>query len=154
MVDALDLGSSVFGRESSSLSVRIIFNHFNRMIPRFRNISDWEKAQVLMQPCLIRVLDNIRKQLDESSYKGTYEEVTEPIPGHILCLTYQDVQVKVDIWELCFKVCFLEYEPSQEQAVQIDDSLIEQDTGDVDWQSLESKTQYIVRQVFLKLPVQ
>lgn len=34
------------------------------------------RAQVeqLMQPALIRVIDNLRKQLDESTWKGEYEE--------------------------------------------------------------------------------
>jgi hypothetical protein len=123
------------------------------MVPRFKNISDWEKAQILLQPCLIRVLDNIRKELDGSTYRGTYEEVSEPIPGHLLCLTYQDVEVKVDIWELCFRVCFIDYQPEKDQTVQVDDSLIDLDTEGVDWESLERKTQSIVSKVFLNLPV-
>ncbi|MEL6602708.1 MAG: hypothetical protein AAFP20_05715, partial [Cyanobacteria bacterium J06614_10] len=32
------------------------------------------EVEQLMQPALIRVIDNIRKQLEDSSWQGTYEE--------------------------------------------------------------------------------
>jgi hypothetical protein len=32
------------------------------------------QAQVLLQPALIRVIDNIRKQLDHSAWAGTYKD--------------------------------------------------------------------------------
>jgi len=120
------------------------------MLPRFKTVYDWEQAQILMQPCLIRVLDNIRKQLDESPYQGTYQEVTEPIPGHELCLTYQETEVIVNIWELCFQVCFLNYEPSSSKKVEIDPTLLDE-TGEVDWQTLDDKTQSIINKIFLNL---
>ena len=41
------------------------------MKPIFKNSTDWEQAEYLMQPSLIRVIDNLRKQLDESAWKGT-----------------------------------------------------------------------------------
>ena len=122
------------------------------MVPRFKTVSDWEQAQILMQPCLIRVVDNLRKHLEENStYQGSYEEVTEPIPGYQLSITHdQEIKLVVNIWELCFQVCFLEYEPSSNQEVQIDHSLIDE-TAEVDWQSLETKAQNLVNQLFLNL---
>lgn len=43
-------------------------------MPKFA--SPLAKAQIdqLMQPALIRVIDNIRKQLDETAWQGNYEE--------------------------------------------------------------------------------
>ncbi len=121
------------------------------MVPRFKTVSDWEQAEALMQPCLIRVVDNIRKRLENSTYQGEYKEVMEPIPGYQLSLSRSEVKVIVDIWELCFQICFLDYQPSRDQEVQIDPSLIDE-TGQLDWQSLENKAQYLVNQVFLNLP--
>lgn len=128
------------------------------MIPKFQSILAWEQAQLLMQPAFIRVVDNIRKQLEASSWKGTYEEVQEPFPGYHLCLTYQEQMVKVDLWDLCFQICFQNIAPThvlektaKEQVVEIDQSLFEQ-TGELDWQRLEDKTQRIVAQVFAELP--
>jgi hypothetical protein len=130
------------------------------MKPTFKTRLAWEQARVLMQPALLRVVDNIRKELESSDWKGTYKEVTVPIPGYHLCLTRPGCQVEVDIWELCYKVCFQEYEPSQHifsqedetaYPVNVDTRLID-DAGEVDWQLLESKAQQSVRKVFNRLP--
>ena len=127
------------------------------MKPKFKTVLAWEQAQLLMQPAYIRVIDNIRKQLEQSSWKGTYQEVTTPYPGYHLCLSRQDHSVEVDIWELCFRVCFLEYDLNQTHIsgseavpVEVDTRLIDE-TG-VDWQLLETKAQQVVRQVFNNLP--
>ena len=130
------------------------------MKPTFKDRLAWEQAQVLMQPAMLRVVDNIRKEIEASDWRGTYKEVTSPIPGYHLCLTREDYRVEVDVWELCYKVCFVEYEPvqhifsqSDEAAypVEIDTRLID-DLGEVDWQLLESKAQQSVRKVFSTLP--
>ena len=127
------------------------------MKPQFKTRLAWEKAQVLMQPALIRVLVNIRKQLDDSSWRGSYREVTEPIPGYILSLTKDNRTFEFDIWQLCYQVCFQNYSPTpqhifseQEQRsvdVEIDDRLLDE-TGELDWQLIEAKAQQAVRQIF------
>ena len=125
------------------------------MKPKFKNKQAWEQAQLLMQPAFIRVIDNLRKQLEQSSWKGTYQEITTPYPGYQLRLTRQKNLVEIDIWELCFQICFLNYSPEQThvvnpeatQEVEIDTSLIDE-TADVDWQRLETKTQHLVNQLF------
>ncbi|MEL6160109.1 MAG: hypothetical protein AAFQ40_06415 [Cyanobacteria bacterium J06623_5] len=43
-------------------------------VPEFTTPSDRAQIEQLMQPALIRVIDNIRKQLEDSSWQGTYEE--------------------------------------------------------------------------------
>jgi hypothetical protein len=60
-------------------------------------------------------------------------------------------QVNIDLWDLCYQVCFLNYS-SENTAVDIDTTLIDE-YGDVDWQYLETKTQELVKQVFASLPV-
>lgn len=130
------------------------------MKPSFKTTLAWEQAQLLMQPSLLRVVDNIRKELDASNWKGKYREVTSPIPGYHLCLTRSDYQVEIDVWELCYKVCFQEYEPVEHlfsleneaaYPVEIDTRLIDE-SGEVDWQFLESKAQQFVRKAFSNLP--
>jgi hypothetical protein len=129
------------------------------MKPIFKNSTDWEQAEYLMQPSLIRVIDNLRKQLDESVWKGTYTEIEQPYPGHQLNLTYQDYHYAIALWDICFQVCFLDYQISPstdatslgEQEVSIDTSLFGE-TGEIDWQKLESKTQQIIDKLFASLP--
>lgn len=43
-------------------------------MPKFATPLDRDKVEQLMQPALIRVIDNIRKQLDSTSWQGRYEE--------------------------------------------------------------------------------
>ena len=164
------------------------------MPPKITDPVVWHQAELLMQPAFIRIIDNIRQQLDESAWKGTYQDVqiwpvgttdetkavvtqllqqmesatpmelTEieraltqmpaPYPGYNLCLQYQGLeQVSVELWELCYQVCFRNYSPSLDQSdgIQIDTSLIDE-TGDVDWQRLDAKAAELVNQVFANLP--
>lgn len=130
------------------------------MKPTFKTRLAWEQSQVLMQPAMLRIVDNIRKELESSDWQGTYKDVTVPIPGYHLCLSRSDYEIEIDVWELCYKVCFQEYEPIQhifsqqdESAypVEVDTRLID-DLGEVDWQLLELKAQQSVRKVFKTLP--
>ena len=130
------------------------------MKPQFKTRLAWEQAQLLMQPALIRVLDNIRKHLETSSWRGTYKEVTHPIPGYLLCLSKESRTVEIDIWQLCYQVCFQQYSPTVQHIfseleersceVEIDQRLLDE-TGEVDWQLIEAKAQQAVRQVFDRL---
>jgi hypothetical protein len=160
------------------------------MPPKINNPVTWQQAELLMQPAFIRVLDNIRKLLDNSTWTGTYQDVLiwsadttdetkaivmrllqeletatpeeqdkirqtlaklpTPHPGYHLSLQRQEQQVNVDLWELCYQVCFLDYSPVN-ATVNIDTSLIDE-MGDVDWQRLDFKVKELVGQVFENLP--
>jgi len=166
------------------------------MPPKFADHTAWQQAELLMQPAFIRILDRIRKQLDTSSWKETYENVLvwppettaetkaevvnlvkqlesaqgeqveeieqalkllpTPTPGYYLCLQQEGLEtVTVDLWELCYQVCFRNYSPllaeSPNYIVTIDTSLIDE-TGDVDWQLLDEKATDLIERVFAELP--
>lgn len=125
------------------------------MKPKIKNEVAWQQASVLMQPALIRVIDNIRKQLEDSTWQGTYEEVQTPFPGYILCLQNQDQKVSFDVWDLCYQICFSNYRPTHAEMesldVEIDTSLLDE-TGDVDWNRLDTKAKQLVQEVFANLP--
>jgi|ERR687885_594542 hypothetical protein len=125
------------------------------MKPKFKNMVAWHQAELLMQPALIRILDQVRKQLENTTWKATYRDIQTPIPGYELCLEGKGNEVCVNIWELCYQVCFLNYTPThtglETQEVEIDTHLIDE-TGDVDWQYLDTKAQQLVAQVFATLP--
>ena len=160
------------------------------MPPKITNSVAWNQAELLMQPTFIRVVDNLRKLLDNSSWKGTYHDVLTwaagtseetkaivtqmvqeletatpedaeqiretlaklptPHPGYHLCLQRQEQQVNVDLWELCYQVCFVEYTLSDD-TVDIDTSLIDE-SGDVEWNLLDKKARKVVEAVFASLP--
>lgn len=166
------------------------------MPPKFADNTAWQQAELLMQPAFIRILDRIRKQLDISAWKGTYENVLiwqpgttdetksevanlvkqlesapedqidqveqalkslpTPTPGYHLCLQHEGLEtVKIDLWELCYQVCFRNYSSllakSPNYTVAIDTSLIDE-TGDVDWQRLDEKAAHLVDRLFAELP--
>lgn len=125
------------------------------MTPKFKDTRAWEQAQLLMQPALIRAIDNIRKQLEDSPWKGTYQEVQTPYPGYKLHLTLNQRSLVVDIWELCYQICFRNYQLTHAEStvveVEIDTTLIDE-TGEVDWQRLDDKAKRLVQEIFANLP--
>lgn len=124
------------------------------MKPRFKTTLAWEQAELLMQPAFLRIIDHIRKQLEQSNCQGTYEDVETPIPGYQLCLQQGDKEVKVNIWDLCFQVCFQNgdfiHSELQSQDVEIDASLIDE-TGDIEWERLDAKARQLVEELFASL---
>lgn len=170
-------------------------------MPKFRDMSSWQQAEQLMQPAFIRLIDNVRKQLDESTWTGSYEEIPvwsegtsdaekaqvvqlqerlktapaeeadeierslaqlpTPYPGYHLTLKQHDRQVSVDLWQLCYQICFQNYDADSGTAhasgqtetlpVEVDTSLFDE-TGEVDWNRLDEKTQQIVERIFAALP--
>lgn len=164
------------------------------MTPKFLNQEAWQQAEVLMQPVFIRVIDNIRKQLERSAWKGSYrdvkiwpetvspeaqtrviqlqqelaeaspeqaraiqqtlEQLPQPFPGYELCLEKGDRHITVDLWELCYRICFHDYQPggnSDQSPVKVDRSLLDAE-GEVDWHRLDDKTKELVGAIFSGLP--
>jgi hypothetical protein len=121
------------------------------MQPKFKDNQAYQQAEMLMQPAFIRVIDNIRKQSELSDWVSSYEEISEPYPSYLLCLKKGDTNLKFNLWELCFKICFVDYNSQQDNFVEIDQSLFSEN-GDIEWQNLEMKTQTIVKTIFEPLP--
>lgn len=165
--------------------------------PTFAHVDEWQQAEVLMQPVFIRLIDNIRKALDQSTWQGTYQEqpiwqdgvtaemqahvlqlqqqlaiappeevpqleadlarLPQPHPSYQLCLKHphHERQVTVDLWQLCYQICFKNYNPilnvSDNVTVEVDTALLDE-TGEVDWQNLDTKTSQLVKQIFASLP--
>jgi hypothetical protein len=164
------------------------------MTPTFSSQLDWQQAEVLMQPALIRVIDNIRKQLERSPWRGNYENVhrwpsgtpeavktqvmtlqreletatpertaiiqrsldhlPRPYPGYELKLTHQDQEARIDLWQLCYQVCFVDYAPDaieQSTTVTIDTSLLDMEAYEIDWHRLDEKAKQLVETAFAQL---
>ena len=127
------------------------------MQPKFKNIQAWEQAQVLMQPTFIRVIDNLRKQVESSNWEGTYQELQQPYPGYQLTLKHKGMTRTVNLWSLCFQICFVAFSPDNhpelegKQEVDIDTNLLNP-AGEVDWSRLEEKTTAVIKHLFNNLP--
>lgn len=179
--------------------------------PKISDLTSWQQAEMLMQPAFIRVVDTIRKYLDQSSWEGHYrqtitwaEDVPEtvreqvlaleaqlqtaapeqhehihqtlaqlpnPLTSYWLCLCQNGQEIQLDLWELCYQICFQDYrsnasgdstdcqegpqsgqQNSMKNTVKIDVSLIT-DEGEVDWLRLDAKTRQVIDRVFSTLPI-
>jgi hypothetical protein len=124
------------------------------MKPKFATELAWQQAELLMQPAYIRLVDQIRRQTEENTdIPVSYIEVTEPYPSNLLCLTKDNQELRVDIWEMCFQVCFTNFEEIHqhpEQVAQIDEHLFDPDSAEVDWAKLDNKAKAAVAQVFAR----
>lgn len=129
------------------------------MKPKFRDRATWDRAQVLMQPIYIRVVDNIRKYIEQAGagWTESFIEVEEPRPGYRLCLDRPDAPgaatVRFDLWALCFQVCFQAFppgaatapvaEPEIEVEVEVDGSLFDE-ADEIDWDAIDRKAAAVV----------
>jgi hypothetical protein len=126
------------------------------MQPKFADELAWQQAEFLMQPIYIRIIDRIRQQSETSTWQVSYEEIREPHPINYLCLKSANRQLKFDIWDLCYQVCFLNYDGShselESQIVAVDTSLIDLEAQIPDWHRLDNKAKNVIARVFDNLP--
>ncbi|BAQ61900.1 hypothetical protein GM3708_2306 [Geminocystis sp. NIES-3708] len=118
------------------------------MQPKFKNIIEYEKAQLLLQPIYIRLIDNIRQESELLEWNISYEEVSEPFPGYIVSLQKDNYSKKYNIWELCFQICFYNYKIGQITPVETDKIFID-DNGELNWQEIEIKTKMLVKSLLI-----
>jgi hypothetical protein len=171
------------------------------MVPKIRDREVWQQAEMLMQPAFIRLVANLTQYLEQSDWRGDYEDlqmwpegtsetdkilvtnlrsqletatpeeadqITQslaqlpvPFPGYQLHLSRGEYQLRVDLWDLCYQICFRDYDSvsgtshQDDQAigesVAIDASLFDE-AGEVDWHLLDEKTKHLVNLIFTNLP--
>lgn len=149
----------------------------------FATDRDHALASHLMQPCLIRVIDNLRKATESLDWQSDYtqaqhwpegtteaqkQQVAElsaqldqadadaappieqalgqlptPLPIYHLRLTQGERVATLDVWELCFYLCFDAYSPGQ--PVTVDVALVDAD-NEIDWITLDEKAKALVSQ--------
>jgi hypothetical protein len=125
------------------------------MVPKFIDRLAYQQAEFLLQPIYIRIIDRIRQQTETATCTVSYEEVQTPQPTNYLCLQSGDRQLRFDLWDLCYQVCFLDYHGShgelESQVVAIDTSLIDMEAQAPDWHRIDEKAKSVVARVFENL---
>ncbi|MFM2430177.1 MAG: hypothetical protein RLZZ511_1390 [Cyanobacteriota bacterium] len=164
--------------------------------PQFADTVSWQQADQLMQPALIRTIDNLRKYFEgETPWQGDYREfaiwpdnvpeetqaqiallqqelksatpeqvdaiedalaqMPQPTPGYELVLkrTGRAEPIVRNLMALCYQVCFVNAAEviAGTAPAQVDQTLLEADTAEVDWSSLDQKTRSVVEQLFAEL---
>lgn len=110
------------------------------------------------------VVTQLRQQLETAptpeeadAIRDRLTKLPTPMPGYELCLEYQGRQVTIDLWQLCYQICFRNYSAilnamDRNFTAEIDTSLIDE-TGDVDWLRLDEKAKQLIDQIFASLPI-
>ncbi len=94
---------------------------------------------------------------EAAEIQNRLDHLPSPYPGYQLCLEQGGRTVTVDIWQLCYQICFRNYSAvlnaiDKDLVVEIDTSLINPERNDVDWQRLDQKAKQAIEQIFSSLP--
>ena len=149
----------------------------------------------LLQPALIRLIDQLRQQLADSPWQWNYETheiwpeavsqtqrdrynllqaaletasddeavdletelamMPMPIPIYRLNMSQGDRQEQLNMWELCYQICLLQYAPILDsdslvppslETYPLDAKLLDS-TGEIDWPFLDQKAECVVSQM-------
>ena len=112
-------------------------------------VSEEERGRIgLLQQELKTTTDNDRAY----DIEQILETLPKPYPAYEWRLEYIDEVVTIDVWELCYKICFTaDFNPQSEAAAKVDRLLFEED-GEVDWTRLDEKAKQLVMAVLSQLP--
>ena len=111
-------------------------------------VSEAERGRVaLLQQELKSTTDNDRA----AEIEQILETLPKPYPAYEWKLERGEEAVTIDVWELCYKICFtLDYDPRLETPARVDESLFDED--EVDWTVLDEKAKRLVTEILSQLP--
>ncbi|MBD2103805.1 hypothetical protein H6F94_23380 [Leptolyngbya sp. FACHB-261] len=103
-----------------------------------------------MQPALIRLVDQLRKHLETSDWKDASIEVQD-LPHYKICLEKSGQRFEVNLWDLCYRICAQDLQPSATpDTSSVDPSLLDE-AGEIDWQRIDYKANAVVAQTLREL---
>jgi hypothetical protein len=87
------------------------------------------------------------------------EELPQPVPVYLLHLTKGDRIKTMNLWELCYQICLVDYTPHIERTTFVDlpleglqpDHTLFDASGEVDWPGLDRKTAQVIQSAFESL---
>jgi hypothetical protein len=114
------------------------------------SIAEEERGRIsLLQQELKSTTDNDRA----TEIEQILETLPKPYPAYDWKLERGDEMVTIDVWELCYKICFTsDFNPRSEAPATVDRQLFDED-GDVDWTVLDEKAKQLVTEILSQLPI-
>ncbi|NJN31724.1 MAG: hypothetical protein HC824_15845 [Synechococcales cyanobacterium RM1_1_8] len=136
---------------------------------RYETLQVWPEAATAVQKARWEVLTaqlETTQPVDLGAVEAELATLPRPELFYRLYLEWGDRQAEFDLWQLCYQVCFRDYEPDlptdsagplaaeiqavEIQAVEIDDRLLDPQ-GEIDWVALDQKTKGIINQIIAGL---
>jgi hypothetical protein len=113
------------------------------------DISEEERGRIgLLQQELKSTTDNDRAY----DIEQILETLPKPYPAYEWKLERGEEVVTIDVWELCYKICFTaDFNPQTEVPATVDQELFDEDYG-VDWTVLDQKAKQLVTEILSQLP--
>ena len=86
---------------------------------------------------------------EHDQIQATLADLPEPQHIYTLCLSKQEQQQEINIWQLSYRLC--RNEAATDTPITIDPSLLDSEMGDVDWIALDQKAKQLVEKAFQSL---
>lgn len=114
-----------------------------------------------MQTEVLKLMDRIEavEEEDRPELEQQLEALPQPISVYLLHLTKGAQARTLNLWEMCYQICLMDYVPQLErptfadiplEELSPDDALLDE-AGEVDWSRLDLKTAQVVQSAFESL---
>lgn len=131
-------------------------------VGQYETIQAWPpETTPEMQAEVLYLMDQIEtaEDGDRAALEDQLETLPQPISVYLLHLTKAEQVKTLNLWELCYQICLLDYIPQIERTTVVEISLEEispdqtllDDEGEVDWTRLDLKTAQVVQAAFQAL---
>jgi hypothetical protein len=126
----------------------------------YQEVKQWPSGTSQeMQQRVLQLQSTLETASDEQAahIHEELDHLPKPYPAYLLCLQKGDRQIQVDLWQVCYQICFSNYpadpDPNLDIPVEIDSTLIDDD-WEVNWMRLDEKAKDIIQAIFAGLPSQ
>jgi hypothetical protein len=126
---------------------------------RYETLQAWPpEATPEIQAEVLYLMDRIEaaEDSDRPELEHQLEALPQPISVYLLHLAKAEQARTLNLWEMCYQICLIDYVPQLERPTFVDipleeispDHTLFDEAGEVDWSRLDLKTAQVVQSAF------
>jgi hypothetical protein len=134
----------------------------SKWVGQYETIQAWPaETTPEMQAEVLYLMDQIEavEDGDRAALEDRLEALPQPISVYLLHLAKAEQRKTLNLWELCYQICLLDYVPQIERTTVVEiplgqispDYTLFDDNGEVDWTRLDLKAAQAVQAAFQSL---